>query len=167
MGTHVCRTVSLRLLGGLFVSCVGCNNCPRIMFSRRVQRGPKRFVHRSVVSGILLHSLPDLCNVDSIRRLGSLFAVVTCRSKTRFSCRELSGRSKMGGRALGGCVGCLRTTFLVGIMHEASSATGRCRQRARFGVCLAGPSLEYTLFRPVDRRSDRVKSVIRATICTR
>lgn len=147
-----------------FVDYINFGGYPEVIFSKKIQANPGRYIRQDIVDKVLLRDLPSLYGISDTRELNSLFTTIAYNSGSEFSLEALSQQSQVPKNTLKKYVEYLEAAYLIKQIRRIDQSGKRFKRDNFFKIYLTNPSLRSALFSPIMATDEMMGNMVETAI---
>ena len=147
-----------------FIDYINFGGYPEVIFSKKIQENPGRYIRQDIVDKVLLRDLPSLYGISDTRELNSLFTTIANNSGGEFSLENLSKQSQVQKNTLKKYLEYLEAAYLIKRVKRIDQSGKRFKRDNFFKIYLTNPSLRSALFSPITATDEMIGNMIETTI---
>ena len=147
-----------------FIDYINFGGYPEVIFSKKIQANPGRYIRQDIVDKVLLRDLPSLYGINDTRELNSLFTTIAYNSGTEFSLEVLSQQSQVPKNTLKKYIEYLEAAYLIKQIRRIDQSGKRFKRDNFFKIYLTNPSLRSALFSPIMATDEMMGNMVETAI---
>ena len=147
-----------------FIDYINFGGYPEVIFSKKIQANPGRYIRQDIVDKVLLRDLPSLYGISDTRELNSLFTTIAYNSGNEFSLETLSKQSQVKKETLKKYIIYLEAAYLIKQVKRIDQSGKRFKRDNFFKIYLTNPSLRSALFSPISSTDELMGNMVETAI---
>lgn len=147
-----------------FIDYINYGGYPEVIFSKKIQENPGRYIRQDIVDKVLLRDLPSLYGISDTRELNSLFTTIAYNTGGEFSLEALSKQSQVPKNTLKKYIEYLEAAYLIKQVKRIDQGGKRFKRDNFFKIYLTNPSLRSALFSPVTFNDELIGNLVETAI---
>jgi uncharacterized protein len=147
-----------------FIDYINFGGYPEVIFSKKIQENPGRYIRQDIVDKVLLRDLPSLYGISDTRELNSLFTTIAYNTGSEFSLETLSKQSQVPKNTLKKYIEYLEAAYLIKQVKRIDQSGKRFKRDNFFKIYLTNPSLRSALFSPVTATDEMIGNLVETAI---
>lgn len=151
-------------LNSHFIDYINFGGYPEVIFSKKIQANPGRYIRQDIVDKVLLRDLPSLYGISDTRELNSLFTTIAYNSGNEFSLETLSKQSQVKKETLKKYLTYLEAAYLIKQVKRIDQSGKRFKRDNFFKIYLTNPSLRSALFSPMNSTDELMGNMVETAI---
>ncbi|MGB3183604.1 MAG: ATP-binding protein [Cyclobacteriaceae bacterium] len=162
--TDLFTTTHLDNLNEHFLNYINFGGYPEVMFSKKMQADPGRYIRQDIIDKVLLRDLPSLYGISDVQELNSLFTTIAYNSANEFSLDSLSTTSGVAKNTIKKYLEYLEAAFLIKTVRRVDQSGKRFQRDNFFKIYLTNPSLRSALFSPLSPNDESLGMMVETAI---
>ncbi len=163
-GTKFYSSSHLEELNKHFIDYINYGGYPEVIFSKKIQTNPGRYIRQDIVDKVLLRDLPSLYGINDTRELNSLFTTIAYNSGGEFSLEGLSKQSQVPKSTLKKYIEYLESAYLIKKVRRIDQSGKSFKRDNFFKIYLTNPSLRSALFSPITSTDEMIGNMVETAI---
>ncbi len=147
-----------------FIDYINFGGYPEVIFSKKIQDNPGRYIRQDIVDKVLLRDLPSLYGISDTRELNSLFTTIAYNSGNEFSLETLSRQSQVKKDTLKKYITYLEAAYLIKQVKRIDQSGKRFKRDNFFKIYLTNTSLRSALFSPISSTDEMIGNLVETAI---
>lgn len=147
-----------------FIDYINFGGYPEVIFSKKIQENPGRYIRQDIVDKVLLRDLPSLYGISDTRELNSLFTTIAYNTGNEFSLESLSKQSQVPKNTLKKYIEYLEAAYLIKQVKRIDQSGKRFKRDNFFKIYLTNPSLRSALFSPITATDELIGNLVETAI---
>lgn len=147
-----------------FIDYINYGGYPEVIFSKKIQSNPGRYIRHDIVDKVLLRDLPSLYGISDTRELNSLFTTIAFNSGSEFSLESLSKQSQVPKTTLKKYIEYLEAAYLIKQVRRIDQSGRKFKRDNFFKIYLTNPSLRSALFSPITSNDEMIGNMVETAI---
>lgn len=147
-----------------FIDYINFGGYPEVIFSKKIQENPGRYIRQDIVDKVLLRDLPSLYGISDTRELNSLFTTIAYNTGGEFSLETLSKQSQVPKNTLKKYIEYLEAAYLIKQVKRIDQSGKRFKRDNFFKIYLTNPSLRSALFSPITATDEMIGNLVETAI---
>ena len=147
-----------------FVDYINFGGYPEVIFSKKIQENPGRYIRQDIVDKVLLRDLPSLYGIADTIELNSLFTNIAYNSGEEFSMESLSNSSQVPKNTLRKYIEYLEAAYLIKRVKRIDQSGKRFKRDNFFKIYLTNPSLRTALFSPLTATDEMIGNMVETSV---
>lgn len=162
--TQFFSTINIDELNRHFIDYINFGGYPEVIFSKKIQSNPGRYIRSDIIDKVLLRDLPSLYGIQDVQELNSLFTTLAYHSGNEVSLDSLSSASGVNKYILKNYLAYLEAAFLIKTVHRIDDSAKKFKRANFFKIYLTNPSLRSALFSPVQVTDEAIGNMVETAI---
>ncbi len=147
-----------------FIDYINYGGYPEVIFSKKIQANPGRYIRHDIVDKVLLRDLPSLYGINDTRELNSMFTTIAYNSGGEFSLETLSKQSGVPKNTLKKYIEYLEAAYLIKQVKRIDQSGKKFKRDNFFKIYLTNPSLRSALFSPITATDELMGNLVETAI---
>lgn len=147
-----------------FIDYINFGGYPEVIFSKKIQENPGRYIRQDIIDKVLLRDLPSLYGISDTRELNSLFTTIAYNSGGEFSLETLSKESQVPKNTIKKYIEYLEAAYLIKRVKRIGQSGKRFKRDNFFKIYLTNPSLRSALFSPIAATDEMIGNMVETAI---
>ena len=147
-----------------FIDYINFGGYPEVIFSKKIQANPGRYIRQDIIDKVLLRDLPSLYGISDTRELNALFTTIAYNSGREFSLEKLSKQSQVPKNTIKKYIEYLEAAFLIKKVKRIDQSGKRFKRDNFFKIYLTNPSLRSALFSPITSTNEMMGTMVETAI---
>lgn len=157
-------THNINELNRHFLDYINFGGYPEVIFSKKIQADPGRYIKSDIIDKVLLRDLPSLYGIRDVQELNSFFTALAYNTGNEFSIESLSASSGVERVLLTKYLDYLEAAFLVKILNRVDDFGKRFKRRTFSKIYLTNTSIRCALFSPVGPNDEHLGNLVETSI---
>ena len=147
-----------------FIDYINYGGYPEVIFSKKIQEDPGRYIRQDIIDKVLLRDLPGIYGISDSRELNSMCTTIAFNTGGEFSLEALSKQSQVPKNTLKKYIEYLEAAFLIKTVRRVDQSGRRFKRDNFFKIYLTNPSLRSALFSPITATDEMIGNVVETAI---
>lgn len=147
-----------------FIDYINFGGYPEVIFSKKIQENPGRYIRQDIVDKVLLRDLPSLYGINDTRELNSLFTTIAYNTGNEFSLESLSIQSQVPKSTIKKYLEYLEAAYLIKTVRRIDQSGKHFKRDNFFKIYLTNPSLRSALFSPITSHDELLGNLVETAI---
>ncbi len=136
----------IKKLNQQFINYLNYGGFPEAIFSKEIQKNPKRFIRGDIIDKVLLRDLPSLYGIQDTQELNRLFNALAYQTGNEVTYEGLSKASGIAKNTIKRYIEYLEAAFLIRTIKRVDDSGKRFKRTNYFKVYLTNPSMYPAIY---------------------